>query len=200
MELLDHFLCVRRWAGGRGPGWEPLCLGCPLGVLPGSDLQASHLGGSSVTSLENHLWVMGGWLVRARGHSGSLPSQHPLCHLKEPVSLVGACITSVPGWEGQAELPVTVPECLGAVKGRRQDGPGFNLTLGFPAVRPWVSHFTHLGVGLRGVKEGTGGPDWCSKSSGRTGQSFLSLWHLLAQVLGHKQIQPTPCLEESMVQ
>lgn len=71
MELLGQFL----WSVG-GLEEEGLWMGAPdwddpLRVLPGLELQASRLGGSLATSLENHLWVRGGWLIRACSRSGS---------------------------------------------------------------------------------------------------------------------------------
>lgn len=96
----------------------------PPGISPGVSL---------ATSLENHVWVRGGWFSKACSHSGPQPLWHPLCHLREHVPQVGAHTALTPGWGGQAKCGgayVWCGICLGTIKDRRQNGPGFNLALG----------------------------------------------------------------------
>lgn len=46
----------------------------PFRVLPRPDHLACHVGRSLATSLENHVWVRVGWLIRVYSHRHSQPS------------------------------------------------------------------------------------------------------------------------------
>lgn len=76
-----------------------------LRVLPRSDLQASHLGGSLETSFENYLWIRGGWLIRACSHNGYQALVAP------SVPQVRAHIALIPVREAQAKSSVEVLVC-----------------------------------------------------------------------------------------